>query len=297
MWVKCAAVVSLLALAACGGNPWVEEDGAEPDVFGGSIYATDLDEQLTMDSMVYDSETGELIVNNIPFDGANAPNGQALYARTGAVGATSFSRYEDTAGTLAYYAVFRRSTSGATQAGAFATSGYIDFGIGGASAQRNTETVNLPASGEYSFTGEYAAVRVFENAAGMPNQPQYVTGAVQIEMDFGDFDEVGAIVGVISNRQLFDVNGTALGPMDDFVSLAMSEIDRSTGIVAAETAVGVSGNTAEELTSGQWTAILGGPNGTEIAGIVVLEGLANDTPPDGSTPGNVRETGVFIALR
>ena len=83
MWVKSAAVVSLLALAACGGNPWVEEDGAEPDLFGGSIYANDLDDQLTMDSMVYDSESQELIVNNIPFDGATAPNGQARYARTG----------------------------------------------------------------------------------------------------------------------------------------------------------------------------------------------------------------------
>lgn len=297
MWVKSAAVVSLLALAACGGNPWVEEDGAEPDLFGGSVYGADLEDQLTMDSMVYDPDTQELVVNNIPFDGANADNGQAVYTRTGAVGASSFSRYENTAGTMAYYAVFRRSASGATQAGAFATSGYIDFGIGGASAQRNTETVSLPTSGEYSFTGEYAAVRVFENAAGMPNQPQYVTGDVQIEMDFGDFDEVGAIVGVISGRQLFDVNGAPLGPMDDFVSLAMSEIDRSTGVVAAETAVGVSTSTAEELTSGQWTAILGGPEGTEIAGIVVLEGAANDVPPDNSTPGQIRETGVFIALR
>ena len=29
MWVKCAAIVSLLALAACGGNPWVEVDDGD----------------------------------------------------------------------------------------------------------------------------------------------------------------------------------------------------------------------------------------------------------------------------
>lgn len=292
MWAKRAALVSLLAVAACGGNPWVEEDGAEPDVFGGSIYADDLNDQLTMDSMVYDSETQELVINNIPFDGATAENGQAIYTRTGALGASSFDRYEDAAGTLAYYAVFRRSESGATQAGAFATSSYIDFGIGGASAQRNSANVNLPNSGEYSFTGEYAAVRIYSDAAGVLDRPEYVTGDVEIEMDFGDFDDVGAIVGVISNRQLYDYNGNIIGPMDDFVSLAMTEIDRDTGIVTAGGASGISTDTATTMTSGQWTAILGGTEGTEIAGIVVLESADSSTSTE-----LVRETGVFIAIR
>lgn len=295
MWAKRAALVSMLAMAGCDGNPWAGE--GEGDTSPGAVYGADMNEDLTMNSMVYDPLTDELVVNNIPFDGASAPNGQARYVNTGAVPGTSFSRYENVEGDLAYYAVFRRSTSGAVEGGAFATSGYINFGIGGAGAKRSTATVDLPESGEYTFTGEYAAVRVFENAPGMPTTPQLVSGTVRVSLDFGDYDNVGAIVGVINNRQLYDINGTPLGPMDDFITLAMSEIDRDTGTIVAGGAKGISYDTAEELTSGQWTAILGGPNGTEIAGIIVVEGAAGDVPLDGSDPGTVRETGVLIAVR
>lgn len=298
MAVRVPAILGVMAfVAGCGGSPWADEDQGEGDTSGAAVYGASMNEDLTMDSMVYDPETDEIVVNNIPFDGATAENGQARYARAGALGTSSFARYENVAGQMAYFAVFRRSDSGAVEAGAFGTSSYIDFGIGGAGARRSTETVNLPSTGEYTFTGEYAAVRVYENAVGAPSLPHYVTGDVTIALDFGDFDATGAIVGVIDNRTLYDNDGSEIGPMDDFVSLAMSEIDLETGKITDGVAKGVSLATTEELTSGQWSAILGGDGGTEIAGILVLEGDATDPPADGSDPFQVRETGVLIATR
>lgn len=292
MFAKRAAIAALMGLSACGGNPWVEEDGGESDASGGAVYGAAMNGDLTMNSMVYDPDTNELIVNNIPFDGAGAANGQATYAQTGTLPNSGFARYENTEGDIAYFAVFRRSTSGAVQAGAFATSGYIDFGIGGAAAKRATADVNLPDSGEYTFTGQYAAVRVYANSATSPNEVQFVTGDARILLDFGDYDTIGAVVGTVTNRQLYDGAGDLIGPMDDYIALATGEIDRETGTVGVTQAAGISTTTADELTSGNWQAVLGGENGTEIAGIIVLEGASDD---DGTE--EVRETGVLIVAR
>ncbi len=281
-------------LTGCGGNPFQDDpgsDGGAADTATGSVYGGAMNSDLVMNSMVYDPATDEIVVNNIPFDGATAANGQATYARTGSLPG-GFGRYENTAGADQYYAVFRRSASGAVEGGAFATAGYVSFGYGGAAAKRVAGNVTLPSSGEYTFTGEYAAVRVFDSASGI-NLPQYVTGTAEIDVDFGDFDGIGAIIGTVTGRQVYDVNGAPLGVMQDYISLALGDVDRTDGTIdgggaSIRTLVG-----ATETASGDWSGVFGGVNGTEIAGIVVVEGTANDV--GGS--GQMRETGVIIALR
>ena len=104
MFAKRAAIAALMGLSACGGNPWVEEDGGESDASGGAVYGAAMNGDLTMNSMVYDPDTNELIVNNIPFDGAGAANGQATYAQTGTLPNSGFARYENTEGDIAYFA-------------------------------------------------------------------------------------------------------------------------------------------------------------------------------------------------
>jgi hypothetical protein len=288
------ALIAVSLVAACGGNPFQDDpgsDGGSPDTSVGSVYGDDLNNaDLTMNSMVYDPDSNEIVVNNIPFDGATAANGQAVYAQVGTLPG-GFGRYENTAGRLEYYAVFRRSASGAVEGGAFATNEYVRFGIGGAAAKRAAGAIALPSSGEFTFTGEYAAVRVFDSASGV-GSPQYVTGTSTILVDFGDFDGVGAILGTVENRQVLDVNGAPIGAMDDYVSLALGDIDRATGTVDGGGATGRELVGGAVVSTGDWSAVFGGANANEIAGIVVLEGTVDDI---GGT-GGMRETGVIIAL-
>jgi hypothetical protein len=295
MFAKRLALAAFLGLAACGGNPWAEDDGGNADTSSDAVYGSDLNSKLTMNSMAYDATSDQIVVNNIPFDGATADNGQAVYARAGSLGSSGFGRYENVAGAHQYYAVFRRSDSGAVQGGAVATAAYIDFGIGGAAVKRSG-SVSLPSSGEYTFTGQYAAVRVYANSETSPNTVQYITGDSRIDLDFGDYDTTGAVIGTITNRQLYDNGGTLIGPMDDYIALYSTGFDPETGIITAATATGVSTSTTDTLTSGQWTGIIGGTNGTEIAGILVVEGDSGDSGGT-ATVEQVRETGVLIAIR
>lgn len=281
-------------LAGCGGNPFVTqtgEDDGEADTATGSVYGDDISSDLTMDSMVYDASADELVVNNIPFDGATASNGQAVYARTGSLPG-SFGRYENVAGADRYYAVFRRSASGGVEAGAVGTASYVSYGYGGVAAKRLTPSITLPGSGEYTFTGQYAAVRVFDSASGI-DAPQYVTGSAAIDIDFGDFDGVGAIIGRVTGRQVFDSNGAPMGVMNDYIALALGDVDLTDATIDGGGATSYDLTTRTPLASGDWAGVLGGPNGQELAGIVVLEGTVDDA---GGT-GNMRESGVIIAVR
>jgi hypothetical protein len=78
--------------------------------------------------------------------------------------------------------------------------------------------------------------------------------------------------------------------MDDYVTFAAGEIDRENGKINGGT---VSNRDASsELGSGSWSAVIGGPNGTEVAGIIVFEG--EGARANGDT---MRETGILIATR
>lgn len=289
---KAFVILSLLALVGCDGNPFKEDSGTpDPESGGSSLYGTDLNADLTMNSLAYDPDTDQVVINNIPFDGATAANGQALYGNVGGLGASGFSRYENLAGNRSYYAVFRRSASGNSQAGATGTDSYIGYGFGGVTAQRLNGNTNMPNVGEYVFTGEYAAVRVFdESVEGAPGGSQYITGEVELDVDIRDFDVTGAVEGVIFNRVLYDQSGNAIGAMDDFITLATAEIDFENQSINASTASGVGGADSKTLTTGDWAGVFAGPTGEEVAGIVILEGKdENDA--------SLRETGVFIAIR
>jgi len=281
----------VLLLAGCDGNPFVE-DGAQPDSADGKIYGEDLGQQdIVMNSLIYDPVTQTLVINNIPFDGATGENGEAEYARIDAL-PNGFEVYDNVAG-RSYFAVFRRSDSGYSQVGAVGTETYIQYGFGGLTAQRLNAAVSMPR-GEYVYSGEYAAIRTYDEAQpNSPNQVQYVTGDVTMDVDVSDFDVTGAVEGIISNRILYDENRNPIGALDDYISLATAEIDFETDTISSSAAFGVSFSDRANLTSGNWAAVFAGPNGEEIAGIVLLEGAAGD----GADPGAVRESGVFIALR
>ncbi len=301
MNMKLLAPLALFLLAACDGNPIGAgnggggDDGGDPDTAVGSIYGDALEvEELTANSVAYDETRDELVINNIPFDGISADNGQAAYVRTGTL-PNGFGRYESVetgeTGRRQYYAVFRRSASGFAQAAAVGTDSYVDFGFGGVTAQRTNASIRLPGGGEYVYTGEYAAVVTYDKTQpGSPGGIQYITGDVEMDVDIRDFDETGAVEGIIFNRTLYAQDGTEIGPLDNFISLATGEIDPEARSVLSSTATAFTFGGGTQVSTGNWAAVFAGPDGEEIAGIVVLEGAISTAPGSGTT----RETGVFL---
>ncbi len=271
-----------LGLSACGGTaPFGQNpDANEPDVdtaTAGSVYLTE-QPRLTLNNITYDPGTDTLTLNNIPFD-----DPQNAYERVATDPfSNGFNAYESApaVGTneLLYFAVFKRSASGQSQVAAAGTDTYIDFGYGGAGAQRLGANPNLPTTGIYSYNGEYAAVRTASNAIG--GGVQYVTGDATMRADFDDFDIVGAFGGTITNRNIYDTTGTLIGPLSGFLSLTDATIVRNTGSFTGGSVVEIDGGT--NVRSGDWQGVFAA-NGREVAGILFVEGA------------DIREVGGFIA--
>ncbi len=295
---RTAAVCALaLGLVACGdGNPFFDETEEGADTSAGSVFGTDLNDDLTMNALVYndngtaDPSDDTLIINNLPFDNSDAVGGG--YTREGAL-PNGFDRYEsplnDTPGERQYFAVFRRSNI--AQAAAVGTGDYVDFGFGGATAQQ-IGTAGVPAArpATYTFTGEYAGVRITTDMGGV-DDVEYVTGEAELYVDILDFDTTGAVEGIIIDRQLYNADGTPSATiLNDYLSLATAEVDFTNATIGISNAFGLEGTT--QLTSGQWQGVFAGPNGEEIAGIVVLEGFESTATDSDS----VRETGTLIVV-
>lgn len=276
------AVAGLAVLCACGdGNPFGTVQEAGGDVSTGSAYLTDQGTFLTLNNIAYDATSDTLSINNIPFDDPNNAyeritteafsNGFDAYTSAPTPGSNEFE----------YFAVFRRSDSGQTQVAAAGTDTYIDFGYGGAGAQRLGGQPTLPAAGIFSYNGEYAAVRTTLSGGGGATV-QYVTGDATLRVDFDDFDNTGAVGGSISNRTLYDTSGAAIGTLSGFISLQDTDIDFANAAIEPATATEV---TATGSINGNWRGVFAGPAGNEVAGILFVEG------------GNVRESGAFIATQ
>ena len=297
--MKRIASVCVLALgvAACGdGNPFTDTGGGTGGGTGANtINGTALNADLTANSVVFDDNgtadpsDDTLVINNLPFDNSDTTGGG--YTNAGAL-PNGFQRFESpvlgTAGELRYFAVFRETNF--ARVTAVGTGDFVEAGFGGVFAERiGGGGVPAGRAASYTFTGDYAAVRI-GTANGGTNDVQFVTGDAVLTADILDFDTNGAVGGFISNRELFASDGTALGPLNDFISLANADIDFDTATIDSSTASTQENGAA--LGTGNWQGIFAGPNGEEIAGIVVIEGSKTAAEPTDT----VRETGTFIVV-
>lgn len=273
-----------LGVSACGGTaPFGDDDDDDTSTGSDSVYFTDQNELMTLNNITYDPDSDTLTLNNIPFDDPDN-----VYERIQSEKfSNSFDAYESvpTSGTneVEYFAVFRRSDSGQSQVAAAGTNSYVNFGYGGAGAQRLGNQPNLPSSGIYSYNGEYAAVRTTRD--GVNNGVTFVTGDANLRVDFDDFDVGGAAGGSISNRQVYNTNGQSVGALDGYISLTDTTIDFENSSIATSTATEFDGTGDATGAGGNWQGVFAGPGGSEIAGIVFVEGS------------EVREVGGFIATQ
>ncbi len=340
---KAISLSALMVLVACGGNPFLTpEEFPEPteelggttnpaasrsinrfelrDSVGGG-YVTDTD---------YDSVSGTFTVDGLPFDGINEYNEITVPNVT-----TPFDLYEPNpiavdevngipVAVFLHRAVRGQSTSGDTSFAIIRTGQYINFGFGGFVFERNGSVTLPQANGSSSFAvynGDYAGVRDFTNSGGL----EYVTGDMNITIDLGDFDGSGALIGSVTNRQVYDLNGVNVTPQivaalaDDFDNAALTELPAITFTVQENTltpAGEISGSArsfpingdgaSERWEDGRFYGVISGAGADqEVVGVIVITatdprfGNAGGTPdPTGGTATvSVRETGGFILYR
>ncbi len=177
------------------------------------------------------------------------------------------------------------------------TGSYVDYGFGGFVYERNGSVV-MPSTGQAIYMGDYAGIRVFQNASGI----EYVTAEMEVAIDFNDFNAGDAVRGRISNREFFEEDGTAIG-----IGTGENQLpDAPVTFAVGPNSTTVNGEIAGELASytldeagaetiyesGTYYGIIGGPNADEVVGIVVLESA--DPRTDGV---NAQETGGFVLYR
>lgn len=259
----------------------------------------------------YDSVNDTFTVDNIAFDG-EGPYTAVRDSSNNRFGIGPFSVFENeatvadglTAGSINqmnYRALYGVGPDGNTSIAIVCTGAYIEYGFGGYLYQRNGG-VTLPTSGQALYTGSdnYGGLRDFLGQGGL----EYVNGDMEVRIDFNDFNEGAGVNGLVTNRQIFDLDGndvtsdilTAFGagttqlPVLRFV-IEPGVLDSNgelTGTVRSNNPS--SGDVFEE---GNCFAVLSGDDASTITGVVVV---TSDSPRYGNSV-TVRETAGFFAVR
>lgn len=241
------------------------------------------------DAVSYDSTTDTFTVDNLPFDGND------VYDRDDQVMTlNTFRVYENNnvAPHRQYKALYIEGAT--TRVAVIRTGDYLDYGFGGFLYARNG-AVSLP-TGQATYTGQYAGLRVFENRSGI----QYTQADIDLDVDFDDFITDGAVEGFLTNRRIIDpTTGADLGPVEadgaslTFLTGAISEAGEVAGTVGSlRTDMGI----PEDFEQGEYYAVIG-DNGNEIAGVLVMTANDPDLTITTDDDVNIQETGGFYLLK
>ena len=263
------------------------------------------------ESVSYNGTDDTFTVDNIAFDGA----GPYTVVRNGAgnrLGIGPFSVFENQAtvadtltassiGQLNYRALYGVGPDGNTSIAIIRTGAYVEYGFGGYIYQRNGG-VTLPTSGQARYTGtnNYGGLRDFSGRGGL----EYVNGDMEVNIDFNDFNDGSGVKGTVTNRRVFDMNGTdvtsdiltAFGtgttqlPILRFV-IEPGVLDSNGEVVGEIRSDDPRDGTAFE--TGNYYAVLSGNNANTITGVIVVTSKS----PRYGIQIDVRETAGFFAVR
>ena len=183
MHKKMTALAALVVITACDGNPFLTTTTTTTTTTGptttvGNVdlpngpgttvsptagsgitrYQTDGQTQ----AITYDAGTDTIMIDNLPFDGAGIFDRDDVLP-TLVPGPNGFQVYENnnTTERRAYKALHATSASGETSVTVVRTGDYQGYGFGGFAYSRNG-SVTLPSTGQATYTGGYAGMRVFE---------------------------------------------------------------------------------------------------------------------------------------
>lgn len=175
--------------------------------------------------VIYNSASGkdEFLVDNLGFDGNNVfervkPNGDwggyAIYdgkvTYNDSVTGTPISQ-------LQHRMIYGVSPNSEVSFAIVRTGSYVDYGFGGFIYQRSggvtlpkegvglgVDAQNPDYRGQAHFEGTVAGLRDFKARGGM----EMTTADMQVDIDYGDFNDGNAVKGVVYNRKIFDLTGT-----------------------------------------------------------------------------------------
>ncbi len=280
LWATAAAVT----LAACTGGgdgctytPLLGDVGTcttNGDIpVGGTVNGTGATAKLltgdySASRIEYDAAADQLIVESLPFDD-NVFEGR--YDRATAFDVAGYKAYRSTNGLDNYIAYYGTSSTGNTSSAIVAQGGYGDHGHAGGGYARKT-AVNLPSTTQRTYyNGSYVGLRTVNDGTGFLD---IITANLNMEADFSD----NKVRGFIRNRQ-FKQQQSAAGVGSD-MALTESTILRDEAIFNDGA---VSGTVDATNVNGTWEGLFGGPNGEEVAGVVIIN------------HGDFRETGSFVA--
>lgn len=230
------ALVALLVLAGCGGNPF----GIDRDVDGDGPVGTDGTENASpngairrveervdtganlgngyAEQFIYNAANDTFTVDNLAFDGANVYARSAVQPSLGPfeVYEATVTETDSVTGAVINQFIYRgvqgRSTNlvNGQPSARFAvvrTGSYAGYGFGGFIYERSGR-FTLPPTGQAGYTGRYAGLRDFNGVSGL----QYVEGAMTAAIDFEDFNDSNGligdgVIGSVTNRIYRDLNG------------------------------------------------------------------------------------------
>lgn len=283
------ALTLTVVLGACDGkNPFmvVADNGdtevldpRDPNTDVNNKFAFDIENDLTMNSVRYDEANDELVINNLPFDGPagryDAVAGTSVTGPTGLRSGIYESRQTATTGQIKHYAVFIQGDY--MDATAAAGRDWANFGNAGANVNR--DAFSLPASNEYVYVGVYAATRTYDERGGL----ELINGDIRLLLDIDDFDPdfpgdglQGDIVGTVTNRTREEAIPGTTPMVGDLPNISLFEVSFNT-----QTGVWEEGQVATYLDNGDirdtgfHEGLIAGPDGEEMGGYVVMEGVAD----------------------
>ncbi|RYH02318.1 hypothetical protein EU805_10745 [Salipiger sp. IMCC34102] len=177
--------------------------------------------------------------------------------------------------------------------------GFSNFGAGGYVYERNGGVV-LPDSGQATFSGPYAGLRIFSpGRAGL----EYVRGNMTLDIDFEDFNANDAVKGRVTDRRYFDKNGDRVrvfenGPPDLTITIqeGIPSLNADGEINVPVVNYIFREGEREVFEEGTFTGIIAGDTtqrpGGRVVGVVTV--TAEDPREEGST---MKETGGVILTR
>jgi hypothetical protein len=325
-----AALAAGLAVAGCDGNPFNPDDdtgGGGGEVTEDGVTGTanpspsrplvryEARSETTgsgyAENITYDSANDTYSVDNLGFDGDN------LYERGSPVATLgSFNVYEPATvvndpvtgqpiSQFQHRLIAGISTSGDTEFALVRTGQYIDYGFGGFVLRRNSG-VTLPTDGQAAYQGDYGGLRDFIGRSGL----EYVTGDMDVAIDFRDFNDGDAVQGFVRNRRIFDTAGNDITGTVLAAWAANPDVNQTTlptlvftvgpGVIDRNgelrgdigSAIRKTDGGLEGFEEGKFYGVVAGDNADEIVGVIVVE--AEDPRSEDVT---VRESGAFILYR
>lgn len=317
------ALAALALVAACDGDPFAPttDDGgpvlppgtSDPTAASPITRTEEVDDSGNgfAEGMSYDKDTDTFTVDGLAFDGAN------VYTRDAAVPDLGpFAVYEardviqdPETGTdipqFLHKAIYGVDPDGDVSFAIVRTGAYVPYGYGGWIYSRKGG-VELPTTGQASYSGDYAALRDFNGRGGL----EYATGTMNVAIDFRDFNDGNGVQGQVTDRRILDINGnditdTVLAALNTKYKASATELPvlnfkvgpgvttkagEMTGELNSYIVNGDGG--LDQLEDGKYYAVLSGKKAGKIVGVLVVEG--DDPRFKGVT---ARETGGFILVR